>query len=164
MPLRKIYKSKGLINIQDLCEQSGYSKRYLDLRFADHVGVGPKVLTRIVRFVPLFRSYLGRDGHGALRGGLADQYYDQSHFIWEFRRFTGRSPGGPAQKPIQTISLEVALLESGYTVCSPTTDHTARGFSGKNGVHLLFSHPFQLLSFFGLVRRWSFGLVLQKRF
>jgi hypothetical protein len=32
----------------------GYSKRYLDRRFANNVGVSPKVLARIIRFLPLF--------------------------------------------------------------------------------------------------------------
>jgi len=87
-----ILGSRGLVRVSDLCDQSGYSKRYLDRRFANNVGVSPKVLARIIRFLPLFRSYLQRGSARTPGDGIPDQYYDRSHFIREFRQFTGRSP------------------------------------------------------------------------
>jgi AraC-like DNA-binding protein len=39
---QEISRSGGLISIGDLCKNSGYSKRYLDRMFAEHVGLGPK--------------------------------------------------------------------------------------------------------------------------
>jgi hypothetical protein len=38
----EISRSVGLISIGDLCKDSGYSKRYFDRMFAEHVGLGPK--------------------------------------------------------------------------------------------------------------------------
>jgi AraC-like DNA-binding protein len=88
----EIRRSAGMGRIADLCERLGYSRRYLDMRFADHVGLSPKLFAGINRFLSVFRCVAVRDIPDALPSTLADPYYDQSHFIREFRRFTGRSP------------------------------------------------------------------------
>jgi len=89
----EIRKSQGMVSIIDLCRRSGYSKRYLEVRFADHVGLNPKLLAGIMRFQPVFRSYSQRGVVSGFPRGIPASYYDQSHFIREFKRFTGRSPG-----------------------------------------------------------------------
>ena len=89
----EIRRSQGMVSITDLCRRSGYSKRYVDLHFADHVGLNPKLLAGIMRFQPVFRSYSQRGMANGFPRGIPDSYYDQSHFIREFKRFTGRSPG-----------------------------------------------------------------------
>lgn len=87
-----IERSGGQIAIGQLCSALGYSKRYIDMRFAEQIGIGPKRLATIVRFQQLYRRW-GQDAGAALdRLEACDAYYDQAHFIKEFRRFTGFSP------------------------------------------------------------------------
>jgi len=88
----EIRQSAGMVSITDLCERLGYSKRYLDMRFADHVGLAPKLFAGINRFLYVFRHFAIRDVPDTIRADLADPYYDQSHFIREFKRFAGRTP------------------------------------------------------------------------
>ena len=87
----KIRESQGMVSIADLCRDLGYSERHVETRFAERVGIGPKALARIHRFLPLFQSYLRRET-GARSDDVLDRYYDRSHFIREFKQFTGRSP------------------------------------------------------------------------
>lgn len=90
--VREIRRTRGTVGILDLCRESGYSKRYLDLRFADHVGLNPKRFPGITRFLPVFRSLAQRNvSHKQLE--IPEWCYDQSHYIREFKRYTGRSPG-----------------------------------------------------------------------
>lgn len=88
----KIRSSKGRITVKDLEKLSGYTSRWLNMKFLERVGTSPKNLSAIVRF---------REVYQGLTGGLAgppdprlfyDFYYDQSHFIRDFKRFTGMPP------------------------------------------------------------------------
>ncbi len=85
----EIQRTGGTVTVADLCRESGYSKRYLDLRFSEHVGLGPKAVAGITRFLPVFRRYSQRAGSPLQ---FPEAYYDQSHFIREFKRYTGRTP------------------------------------------------------------------------
>jgi len=82
----------GLSTIKELERKTGYSKRYLDLLFKKHLGISPKTFATIVRFQRFYRSWAD---HAHSRPGefnLYDLYYDQSHFIKEFKRYTGHTP------------------------------------------------------------------------
>lgn len=81
----------GLITVRELAERLGYSRRYLDMKFTDLVGVGPKALSRIVRFQQAFGA-LARQGIRPAKGEFLDTYFDQAHFIKEFKRFSGLPP------------------------------------------------------------------------
>jgi len=89
----RIAASGGRAAIEDLASQSGFTRRYLATLFQRQVGVPPKSLARIHRF----RSSLARltaSDAPVPWVSLAERcgYYDQSHLINDFRRFTGLSP------------------------------------------------------------------------
>jgi AraC-like DNA-binding protein len=89
--VRAIDLSGGRASIGELVGDLGIGRRQLERRFEADVGLSPKVLAGIVRFQRALR---------ALRGGApswaavatASGYYDQSHFVRDFRRFAGRPP------------------------------------------------------------------------
>jgi AraC-like DNA-binding protein len=77
----------GLSPIKELVKKTGYSKRYLDMLFKEHLGISPKTLATITRFQHFYKS------SGAVNvDNIYDLYYDQSHFIKEFKRYTGYTP------------------------------------------------------------------------
>jgi AraC-like DNA-binding protein len=80
----------GLTTIKDLEKKTGYSKRYLDLLFKNHLGISPKTLATIQRFQHFYKR-----GYADLN--IYESYYDQSHFIREFKRYTGLTPMQYAQ-------------------------------------------------------------------
>jgi len=85
-----IRESGGMIRIRDLARELGITQDPLEKRFRRAVGASPKQLARIVR---LRRAIEARGPEVSLaRVAHAAGYYDQSHFIREFRAFTGEAP------------------------------------------------------------------------
>ena len=87
-----IKSSSGLVTIKELEQKMGYTKRYLDMLFKEHVGISPKAYSGIVRFQNFYQLWANSENNSFYSDNLYDLYYDQSHFIREFRKFTGHSP------------------------------------------------------------------------
>jgi AraC-like DNA-binding protein len=87
-----IDESHGMVSIKELENQTGYSKRYLDMLFKEHVGVSPKRLASIMRFQIFYERWAKGKSKTFFKDNLYTYYYDQSHFIKEFKRFTGFTP------------------------------------------------------------------------
>ena len=85
-----IYQSKGNIRIKELTEKLHISQSPLEKRFRQAVGTSPKKFASIVRFKNTLQQYNANSSLTAL--GYEAGYYDQAHFIKEFKSFTGESP------------------------------------------------------------------------
>ena len=83
----------GRISIEELATQTGFTRKHLGNLFQQQVGLSPKSLARIHRFRGALALLDGSAGQVPW-AELAEQcgFYDQSHLIHEFRRFTGFSP------------------------------------------------------------------------
>ncbi|MCG6145827.1 helix-turn-helix domain-containing protein [Leptospira bandrabouensis] len=88
----QIQIQKGQYFIQEIFEDIGYSKRYIDKLFQSYVGVSPKLISSIERFQSIYKTWAKTDIIHFQKLGLLDLYYDQSHFIKEFKKYTGHSP------------------------------------------------------------------------
>lgn len=84
--------TNGRMTIRELEQKTGYTHRYLELLFRQHVGFPPKVLAGIFRFQKFYRRWARGLSYDLLREDLYDDYYDQAHFTKEFKRMTGHSP------------------------------------------------------------------------
>jgi len=89
--VNRIKRTQGRVAIKDL-ERTGYTRRYLNLLFEQHVGLPPKVLARIFRFQKFYQKWARGLSYESIVNELYDDYYDQAHFSKEFRRMTGYSP------------------------------------------------------------------------
>ena len=90
--LDMLAQTHGMMRVQELAAQTGYTKRYLDRLFKEHVGVSPKSLASILRFQALYEVWMQQKSPTFFRNHWPAYYYDQSHFIKEFKRFTGFTP------------------------------------------------------------------------
>ncbi|NER14409.1 helix-turn-helix domain-containing protein [Leptobacterium flavescens] len=86
----KIIDSQGVISVDDLQEYTSVSMRSLERNFKMAVGLSPKFYIRIIRFSNIFRS-VEEDSKWS---DIVYQcgYYDQSHFIKNFKEFSGKNP------------------------------------------------------------------------
>ena len=82
----------GLLSISELERKTGYSRRYLEMLFKDHVGFSPKVIAGIFRFQKFYSKWAKGRSYNELKEELNDYYFDQAHFSKEFKRMTGFSP------------------------------------------------------------------------
>jgi AraC-like DNA-binding protein len=82
----------GLLRIDDLGRARGVPLRQMDRLFRAHVGLSPKMFANIVRFQSAL-TLLTRDP-GCTLADVAARcgYYDQPHFVREFKRFAGSVP------------------------------------------------------------------------
>jgi AraC-like DNA-binding protein len=89
--VREIERCPGTA-LRNVAAASGVTLRTLQRRFRDDVGVGPKQYQRIVRFRRAMRLLQQGGFRGAARAATLAGYYDQAHFIRDFRRFAGTTP------------------------------------------------------------------------
>jgi AraC-like DNA-binding protein len=87
----RIVHSRGLVSVDELASDAGVSSRQLERRFLREVGVGPKLLGRIIRFQQVFRAV---EHCNAAWAEIAIEcgYYDQAHLIRDFNQFARRTP------------------------------------------------------------------------
>lgn len=89
--IRILYQCGGEIRILDLMKKIPLSRDAFEKRFRQQTGTSPKHFATIVRFRtaiahPPASMNLTQIAHAA-------GYYDQAHFIREFRQFAGTTPG-----------------------------------------------------------------------
>lgn len=78
-------------NIQDIAFRYGISSRYIQKLFVEFTGISPKMYSKIARFQ---KSLVLTNSNNQKLTSIAYQagYFDQSHFIRDFKLFTGVSP------------------------------------------------------------------------
>jgi AraC-like DNA-binding protein len=86
-----IVESAGQVSVDQLATAAGISSRQLERRFLRDIGIGPKLLGRILRFQQVFRAVERVDSAWA---SIAVEcgYYDQAHLIRDFTQFAGQTP------------------------------------------------------------------------
>lgn len=94
---RRLRLTDGAAEISSFERETGFSRRWLDKVFQEHVGHSPKTLAAIFRFQRFYKAWAMTPSSNVLREDILDLYYDQSHFTREFKRFTGFPPGKYAQ-------------------------------------------------------------------
>jgi AraC-like DNA-binding protein len=86
-------RRKGLVQVGDLARQLRVSSRRLERLFAEHVGLPPKLFLRVVRFQEVLRGLRGETNATTWAQRAAQHgFYDQAHFIRDFKTFVGESP------------------------------------------------------------------------
>jgi AraC-like DNA-binding protein len=84
--------SRGRKRIDAIVKDLNLSPRRLERHFLTHVGLSPKVFSRLVRFDRAVRNLSRRGATSWTDFALAHGYSDQAHFINEFREFAGITP------------------------------------------------------------------------
>lgn len=84
-------ETKGNIAIETLAEVQNVSSRQLERKFKKMIGLPPKFYSRIIRFGTIFKLMESGD-ESWVRIALQSGYFDQSHFIKNFKEFTGEDP------------------------------------------------------------------------
>lgn len=85
-----IAQAPTLPRVDELAQQIGLSQSALERRFRRLVGVSPRKFVSLVRFRKVIQ--LRSTGADLTTVAHAAGYYDQPHFIKDFKRFTGQAP------------------------------------------------------------------------
>lgn len=89
--INHIYATHGMISVQQLAEESGYSSRYLQKKFEDYIGFSPKQFCQIIRLQHAVNELLH---HNRLLNNVIDDshFYDKAHFYKEFKKYMNCTP------------------------------------------------------------------------
>jgi AraC-like DNA-binding protein len=78
--------------VRAVAEVTGMTTKAFIARFSDQVGVTPKLYRRIERFRRVLTRVHGQHAIRWTRVAADCGYYDQSHFVRDFREFSGFTP------------------------------------------------------------------------
>ncbi|HVQ37221.1 MAG TPA: DUF6597 domain-containing transcriptional factor [Pyrinomonadaceae bacterium] len=95
----KIVARGGQVSVAELAHAAGVSSRQLERRFLSEVGIGPKLLCRILRFQQVFRA-VERNDSGWAAVATDCGYYDQAHLIRDFQQFARQTPAVLFSQPL----------------------------------------------------------------
>lgn len=103
-----LYQRKATADLDELSSTLSVSQRYLQKMFVSKIGFSQKHLLRILRFQNVMRQ-LPDYTSSLTQLAYEHHFYDQSHFIREFKSFTGFSPSNfdAQQLPINQHFLSV---------------------------------------------------------
>jgi AraC-like DNA-binding protein len=116
----RIIRVAGRVPVDTPAAEAGLSARQLRRRFLMEVGVGPKLLCRLLRFQQVFRAV---DQNAAEWAEVAFEcgYFDQAHLINDFRQFAHQTPS-------------VLLANSGGLTEAFTRKNRVSDFSNTTGI------------------------------
>ncbi|MGV8136412.1 MAG: helix-turn-helix domain-containing protein [Mangrovibacterium sp.] len=101
----QIYSSNGLLHINNLVSELNINNRTFRRNFYRRVGVTAKSLCRIVRANQVLNAMKESseiDYQGLVFSG---KYFDQPHFVNDFRKFVGESPGTFFNRDLRIVKL-----------------------------------------------------------
>lgn len=89
--MRELNRDDFFENLDTIAIRYGISSRYLQKLFIQHCGLSPNLYSKINRFQKSLQLVAGK---GLSLTAIAYEcgYYDQSHFIKDFKYFTGFAP------------------------------------------------------------------------
>lgn len=91
--LNFILKNKGTNSIHQLVKYTGYTERHIERIFTQRIGLSPKTFGNIVKLHTFLKLLKDKSkGNSLTRMSYEAGYFDQSHLIREFKRYTGITP------------------------------------------------------------------------
>lgn len=113
---KHLHHTKGQFRITELADHCHMSVRQLERGFQHVIGTSPKMFARTLRFQEAQRHLMFHPEADLTQLAHDCGYFDQAHFIKDFKAFAGRTPSEYAQemRQLQEIlkSKDVVFLQS----------------------------------------------------
>ena len=91
-------RDQDVASVDDLCARVGVSRRTLERLCCSYFGFPPKMLLRRQRFLRSLAQFTVAGAENWSRA-LDEHYYDQAHFVHDFKAFMGVTPTEYAAAP-----------------------------------------------------------------
>lgn len=82
----------GQVKVEEMAEKLNINRRKLERKFSTKVGLSPKQLSKIIRLQAALKQLNQNAELSLTELAYQNGYFDQSHFIKDFKAFTGISP------------------------------------------------------------------------
>lgn len=87
-----ILTANGQLSIDELSKQTSINRRQLERKLSASIGLSPKQLSKIIRLQAILKMLLNKNFTSLTALAYENEYYDQAHFIKDFKEFTGVTP------------------------------------------------------------------------
>jgi AraC-like DNA-binding protein len=88
----EIFQSHGQLGMAELAGKMNITRRNLERRFSSVIGMSPKQLSKVIRLQATLKMLQQKQFTSLTSLAYENGYYDQAHFIKDFKDFTGISP------------------------------------------------------------------------
>lgn len=89
--------SAGSVSVKQLSNEAGISQRHLARKFQQYIGLSPKEYLRVNRFIKSLQYLKEHQQLSLTEIAHESGYYDQAHFIHDYKTYTGYTPGEVAR-------------------------------------------------------------------
>jgi len=90
--IETILTANGQLSIDELSNQININRRQLERKFSSAIGLSPKQLSKTIRLQATLKILLNKQFTSLTALAYEGDYYDQAHFIKDFKEFTGLTP------------------------------------------------------------------------
>jgi len=87
-----ILTANGQLSVNELSEQININRRQLVRKFSSAIGLSPKQLSKTIRLQATLKMLLSKQFTSLTALAYENEYYDQAHFIKDFKELTGYTP------------------------------------------------------------------------
>jgi AraC-like DNA-binding protein len=103
-----IFQSEGQLGVPELADKVNINRRNMERKFTTAIGMSPKQLSRVVRLQSVLKMLERQKCSSLTSLAYENGYYDQAHFIKDFKEFTGVSPKSFFASNLQLVALFAA--------------------------------------------------------
>ena len=116
LSIHNIFRHHGTIGLDQLSGQINVSNRYFQRLFKDQVGISPKHYCRMIRVKRASIQMLNTTKVPLVQIAAQLNYFDQSHFLKDFKSIVGQSPSSflRAETGFTEQDLEIYLDQWSY--------------------------------------------------
>ncbi|RYG11329.1 MAG: AraC family transcriptional regulator [Chitinophagaceae bacterium] len=87
-----LLSSKGKSTISSILREDLSKRRQLERKFIKQIGISPKQLGKIIRLQTALKLLMSQKTETLTQIAYESDFYDQNHFIKDFKEFTGNTP------------------------------------------------------------------------
>jgi AraC-like DNA-binding protein len=87
-----IFNRNGKFSVNEFSENNKINRRQLARKFSSAIGLSPKQLAKTIRIQTTLKVLLNEEIISLTDLAYENEYFDQAHFIKEFKEFTGLTP------------------------------------------------------------------------
>jgi AraC-like DNA-binding protein len=87
-----IFNTNGQVSVHEHSQQNNVSRRHLTRKFSTAIGLSPKQLSKTIRIQATLKKLLKEEVTSLTDVAYDNDYFDQAHFIKDFKEFTGLTP------------------------------------------------------------------------
>ncbi|VAW29110.1 Transcriptional regulator, AraC family [hydrothermal vent metagenome] len=92
LTVETILTANGQLSVNELSSQNNINRRQLTRKFSSTIGLSPKQLSKTIRLQNTLKTLMSKNNKSLTELAYENEYYDQAHFIKEFKEFTGLTP------------------------------------------------------------------------